>query len=173
MKDTTLLQIAFMVAQESKCVSYKVGAVIAKNSRIISTGRNGTAMGQSNPDEIAAENHWSIGGILRQAQSDEYSKWAKSNIIHAEINAILFAARTGNSIDGATLYCTLSPCGDCAKAIAQSGIKRLVYCEEYNSACSGWSKYLTDAGVDVVKVDKKYLSMLDWDIVTDRQKRID
>lgn len=165
--------MAFLAAQESKCVSYKVGAVIAKNSRIISTGRNGTAVGQDNPDEVAAERHWSIDGVLRQAQSDEYSTWAKSNIIHAEINAILFAARTGNSIDGATLYCTLSPCGDCAKAIAQSGIKRLIYCEEYNSACAGWARYLTDAGIDVVKIDKTNLKMLDWENVTSRQKRID
>ena len=55
-----------------------------------------------------------------------HSAWSKVNEIHAELNAILFAARNGSSIDGATMYVTLSPCPDCAKAIAQSGIKKLV-----------------------------------------------
>ena len=51
--------------------------------------------------------------------------------IHAEANAIAFAARAGISIEGATMYCSMSPCINCAKLIINSGIKELVYLEEY------------------------------------------
>lgn len=51
--------------------------------------------------------------------------------IHAETNAVAFAAKVGISIEGATLYCSLSPCINCAKLIINSGIKKVVYLEEY------------------------------------------
>ena len=53
--------------------------------------------------------------------------------IHAEVNAILKAAKTGNSVDGSTLYLTLSPCLDCSKLILQSGIKKVVYLTNYRN----------------------------------------
>jgi dCMP deaminase len=55
----------------------------------------------------------------------------KKETLHAESNAILKAAKSGVSTDNSTLYITLSPCIDCAKLILQSGIKRVVYSEEY------------------------------------------
>jgi len=51
--------------------------------------------------------------------------------IHAEMNAILYAAKIGTEIDGATMYCTLEPCGECSKNMIQAGIKRIVYRTEY------------------------------------------
>ena len=183
MKDTSIMQMAYITAQSSKCLSYKVGAVIAKNSRIIATGRNGTAQGMDNPDEVAFDRGWAeqvnVPGknesmlMLLEKHSDEYSAWAKGEIIHAEINAMLFAARNGTAIQGATMYCTLSPCVDCAKAIAQSGIKRLVYCDEYSHCGEGWVFYLKNAGIDVVKLDKSSLDMLNWDNVISKQPRVE
>jgi dCMP deaminase len=55
------------------------------------------------------------------------------HVIHAEVNAVLKAAKTGNSVDGSTLYLTLSPCLDCSKLILQSGIKRVVYLNAYRN----------------------------------------
>jgi dCMP deaminase len=55
----------------------------------------------------------------------------KPSVLHAEMNSIIKAAKTGNSVEGSTLYITLSPCVDCSKYILQSGIKRVVYLEEY------------------------------------------
>lgn len=181
MKTTTLLQQAYINAQESKCVSYRVGAIIAKEGRIISTGYNGTISGQPNCDEVAEANGWAevtdVPGrgkelLLKESCSDLYSEWGKSKIIHAEINAILFAARKGTPIEGATLYCTLSPCADCAKAIAQSGIKTLVYCEDYNKSTVDWTADLVDAGIKIIRIDKKYLTMLNWSTVKSRRERI-
>jgi dCMP deaminase len=178
MKLVSVMQTAFIMAQESKCLSYRVGAVIVKDGRIISTGYNGTTAGMTNPDEYAESVGWAGSdpedGSLRlfEEYQDLYSEWGRSNIIHAEINSILFAARCGNSIAGATMVCTLSPCMDCAKAIAQSGIKQLVYCDEYPKGSPTWSNFLRDAGVDVIKIDRAYLQHLNWNLVVGKMKRI-
>lgn len=179
MKASTVLQIAYLVSQESKCCSWKVGAVIEKNGRIISTGYNGSPSGGVNCCDHAAEQGWigeipykSTGlrqdgfqvkkvGLLKEHRA-AHSAWSKVNEIHAELNAILFAARNGSSIDGATMYVTLSPCPDCAKAIAQSGIKKLVYCETYDKNEPGWDDILRSAGIKVFNVPKRNLDKLNW-----------
>jgi dCMP deaminase len=76
------------------------------------------------------------------------TKW---DVIHGEANAILKCARHGHSCDGATLYQTHSPCRDCSKIIIQSGLKRLVYVEEYKDITG--LEFLRDAGVEIVKYD--------------------
>jgi len=96
----------------SHCDRKKVGAIIIKNGMIISDGFNGTPTGFDNHCE----------------DEEGYTKWY---VLHAEANAILKVAKSTNSCEGATLYLTLSPCKDCAKLIHQSGIKRLVYLDEY------------------------------------------
>lgn len=181
MKITSLLQQAFINAQESKCLSYRVGAIIAKDGRPVTAGYNGTVTGQPNCDEVALDNGWAeyvdVPGVgkelrLKESCSDAYSEWGRSKIIHAEINAILFAAREGKSIDGGTMYCTMSPCPDCAKAIAQSGIRTLVYCEEYSKSKEDWTKDLTNAGVKIIHLDKSHLNMLNWETVKSKRERI-
>lgn len=170
MKSTTFMQIAFMVSQESKCCSYKVGSVIEKNGRIIATGYNGTPSGQANCCDVAVDNDWGVrnakGHIdLRSPEHRmKHSAWSKENEIHAELNSILFAARSGSvSLEGSTMYVTLSPCSDCAKAITQSGISTVVYCEEYDQNSTSWSKILTDSGIKVYKIDKSKLRLIRWD----------
>lgn len=179
MKATSFLQIAYLISQESKCCSWKVGAVIEKNGRIISTGYNGSPAGGVNCCDHAAEQGW-IGqrkptgtglrqeglqiskvGLLSEHRA-AHSAWSAKNEIHAELNAILFAARTGSSIEGATMYVTLSPCPDCAKAIAQSGIKKLVYCETYDRNVPGWDEILKNSSVEVFNVSKNSLNKLNW-----------
>ncbi|ALY07222.1 putative deoxycytidylate deaminase [Vibrio phage vB_VmeM-32] len=164
MKILTGIQTAFLVSQESKCVSYKVGAVIELNDSIISMGVNGTASGTINPDEYAISRGWAIydKGVvgLFEEHSHEYSKWANERILHAEQNAILFAAKNGRAINNATMYVTMSPCSQCAKLIAQSGIKTLVYVHEYTGSQDDWKKYLSDAGVNVIHVSDDKLKLL-------------
>ena len=60
------------------------------------------------------------------------------------------------------MYVTLSPCPDCAKAIAQSGIKKLVYCETYDKNVDGWDNILRDAGIEIHHVPKTNLNKLNW-----------
>ncbi|MCR5561131.1 MAG: CMP deaminase, partial [Bacteroidales bacterium] len=75
----------------------------------------------------------------------------KPYVLHAEANAITKVAQSGNSAAGATLYVTASPCMECSKLIIQSGIKRVVYSEEYR--LDDGIKLLRRAGVEVEKLD--------------------
>jgi dCMP deaminase len=111
--DTVFINIAKQISTLSHCVRSKVGAVIVKDGNIISFGYNGTPSGMDN--------------------SCEENDVTFPHVIHAECNAILKAAKTGNSVDSSTLYLTLSPCLDCSKLILQSGIKKVVYLNVYRN----------------------------------------
>jgi len=127
----TYLRMASEWASLSCCKRKKVGALIVKDGTIISDGFNGTPKGFPNDCEDADGNtHWYV--------------------LHAEANAMLKVARSTQSTDGATLYVTYSPCKDCSKMIVQSGIRRVIYREEYRDL-SG-VKILREAGIDVVQL---------------------
>lgn len=176
MKILTGIQTAFLVAQESKCPSYKVGAVIEHNGSIISMGVNGTASGTINPDEKSIEMNWAkyVDDELNLFDDTkrEYSEWASDYVIHAEQNAMLFAAKNGRAINNATMYCTMSPCTQCAKLIAQSGIKTLVYVEEYGRSGDLWKEYLDDAGVKVIHISEEQLKFLNIPSIKTKVKRV-
>jgi len=109
--DKVFIDITKCISSLSYCNRRKVGALLVKDGNIISFGYNGTPSGM---DNCCEEDNVTV-----------------SHVIHAEINAIVKAAKSGYSVDGSTLYLTLSPCIDCAKLILQSGVKRLVYIEDY------------------------------------------
>ena len=121
-------------ARNSYCKRRQVGALIVKDSMIISDGYNGTPSGFENECE------------------DENGD-SRPNVLHAEANAITKVAKSNNSSDGATLYITASPCMDCAKLIIQSGIKRIVYAEEYRM--TEGLDLLEEAGIEIVKITRK------------------
>lgn len=120
LNDRNFINIAHEIARASKCVSKQVGAVIVKDGRILSTGYNGTPSGYVNCCE-----YWD------GKYTNEHHEWSKTYEIHAEMNAIIWAAREGISIKGATIYVTLEPCSDCSKNIIASGITRIVYDKSY------------------------------------------
>lgn len=124
--DKAYLRIAREWGQLSHCKRRKVGALIVKDRMIISDGYNGTPTGFENFCE----------------DDDGYTKWY---VLHAEANAILKVAGSTQSCKGATLYITMSPCRDCSKLIHQSGIKRVVYHEDYKD--NEGLKFLEKAGV--------------------------
>ena len=109
--DEVFINIAKEVGTLSYCTRSKVGAVLVKDGNVISFGYNGTPAGMDN--------------------GCEENNVTKDEVIHAEMNAILKAAKSGNAVDGSTLYLSLSPCQNCCKLIIQSGIKRVVYLEGY------------------------------------------
>ena len=129
--DHSYLEMAEIWAQNSYCKRRKVGALLVKDRMIISDGYNGTPSGFEN---ICEED-----GVT------------KPYVLHAEANAITKVAKSGNSSDGATLYVTASPCLECSKLIIQSGIKRVVYRDEYR--LTDGIDLLRRAGVEVEKVD--------------------
>jgi dCMP deaminase len=133
--DNRYLRMAAIWAENSYCERRKVGALIVKDKMIISDGYNGTPSGFENICE------------------DENGT-TKSYVLHAEANAITKVAKSHNNSDGATLYVTASPCIECSKLIIQSGIKRVVYSEEYR--ITDGIDLLKRAGIDVVKFETKF-----------------
>jgi len=113
--DTYFMEHAKLASTMSYCKRNLVGSVIVKDNRIISEGRNGTVESSDN--------------CCEESYNGEFI--TKNSVVHAEANAILFAARHGISTLGCTIYITLSPCMECAKMIIQSGIKRVVYKDDY------------------------------------------
>lgn len=111
------LQAAQAYADLSKARRLKVGALIVKEDRPISVGFNGTPSGADNNCEYTLEG------------SDELV--TKLDVIHAEKNAIAFAAKNGVSTDNCVLVQTHSPCLDCATLIIQAGIKEVYYEHEF------------------------------------------
>lgn len=106
------MKIALTVASASYCTRKKVGAILVKDNNIIAIGYNGTISGFENICELE-------DGSTR------------SDVLHAESNAIAKCSKSSNNSDGSTLYVTLSPCFECAKIIIQSGIKEVIYLEQY------------------------------------------
>jgi dCMP deaminase len=118
--DDIYMDLAQNLAQKSHCVRAKVGAVLTKDTRIVSLGYNGPPAGTHNCDE-----QWPGVGCPRD------SKGSCSLALHAEQNAILYAAKNKVSIDGCTLYVTLSPCISCARVIFTTGIKKVFFLNSY------------------------------------------
>ena len=127
------MNLAIDLAKRSHCVKAQVGAVLAKDTRIISIGYNGPPSGTHNCDE-----EWPEAGCPRDARG------SCSLALHAEENAILFAVKNGANLDGATLYTTLSPCLPCARLIFSAGVKHVYYLNSY----AEYKGLPSDEGVD-------------------------
>lgn len=106
---------AFTFAEQSYCKRLKVGAVLAREGRILATGYNGTITGTSNTCEC------------EDGTTSDFT-------LHAEQNLITFCAKHGIPTNGATIYITHSPCKQCSKLIAQSGITEVVYSTPYRDS---------------------------------------
>jgi dCMP deaminase len=113
--DSYFMEIAKVVSSRATCDRKHVGAVLVRDRIILSTGYNGSIRGMPHCDEV--------GHMMEDGHCVA--------TIHAEANAILQSARTGASIEGATIYTTASPCWPCFKLIANAGIQRIVYGEFY------------------------------------------
>lgn len=130
--DETYMQMAEIWGNRSKANRQRVGALIVKNSRIISDGYNGMPSGWH--DDVCEE--WIDGGPSEDPQGIFTGlinrMVTKPELLHAESNALLkLASAGGEGAEGATLYTTLSPCPQCAKLIRQAKIARVVYRDAY------------------------------------------
>lgn len=134
--DDIYMELAVNLAKRSHCIKRHVGAVLAKDTRIISIGYNGPPSGTHNCDE-----EWPDVGCPRD------SKGGCSLAIHAEQNAILFAVKNKTSVEGATLYITLSPCLACSRIIFSMGIEKVIYLRSY----AEYKGLANDEGVDFLQ----------------------
>ena len=130
------LSIALEVAKRSTCERAKVGAVIVKEKRILTTGYNGSPRGLP---------HCSEAGCLMD-------NGHCVRTLHAEQNAIIQAALHGVITEGATIYVTHQPCFNCAKTIINAGISEIVYDKEYKDDRS--LDFLEQAGVKLVAINR-------------------
>ncbi|MGN8071811.1 dCMP deaminase family protein [Mucilaginibacter sp. SG564] len=131
--DHIFMNLATDLAKRSHCVKAQVGAVLTRDTRIISIGYNGPPAHTHNCDE-----EWPGEGCPRD------SKGSCSLALHAEENAILYAVKNGAKLEGATLYTTLSPCLPCARLIFSAGIKHVYFDKSY----AEYKGLASDEGVD-------------------------
>jgi len=142
--DEYFMKITQLVAERSTCLRRRVGATIVRDKQIISTGYNGAPKGLGHCLEV---------GCLRERMgvpSGERHELCRG--AHAEQNAIIQAAGGGSSMEGATMYCTDSPCSTCTKMIINAGIRRLVLGKKYPDELG--EELIREAGIETV-----YLSL--------------
>ena len=143
LKDKNFINKYIEIAKWSKCVSKQVWAIIVKDTRILSTGYNWTPAWYTNCND-----YWNW------EYTDAHHQWSNTFEIHAEMNALLWAARRGVSIEGATVYCTFQPCFQCTKNIIAAWIKRIVYKTKYEHVDTDITeKFIIDNGIQVIQCD--------------------
>ena len=140
--DKCYIQMTKTVAQLSKAVRKKVGCVLVTPENVMLSSYNGTPSGWDNCCED-----------VHTSEPFEYLV-TREDVIHAELNAINFAAKHGISLDGATLYCSLQPCMQCSKNLPAVGIKRIVFDTFYDRVdnFSDQVEYLARKGVIIEKL---------------------
>lgn len=136
------MKVAQDFAELSHARKLKVGAIIVKDNRIISVGYNGMPTGWDNECEQ----------VMTEEGEYEPHVWYKTRpeVIHAEMNAIAKVASSTESANGASMFCTHTPCTECAKMIVQAGIKEVFVGEYYESdAYHSGEDLLKESGVHV------------------------
>ncbi len=114
--DEYFLKLAMLASERATCPRMHCGCVLVKNKNVIATGYNGSIPGDEHCDEVGClivDNH-----CVRT--------------VHAEMNALIQAARRGHAVDGASAFVTNMPCTTCAKALITAGIKRVVVFSDYH-----------------------------------------
>jgi dCMP deaminase len=122
--DETYMGTAILHSKLSKARRAQVGAILVTRQGVTLTGYNGTAVGRPNDCEVFQTVHYDAS-----VYTPVYV--TKAEVIHAELNCIMKAAREGVSCVDATVYVTLAPCVQCAAMMLQAGVKRVVYLQQY------------------------------------------
>ena len=143
--DEYFMEMAELARKRTTCLRRGVGAVIVKDNRVMATGYNGVPRGIKHCSEV---------GCLREQMGVPSGKMHElCRGLHAEQNAIIQAACLGQSIEGATLYCTTQPCIICTKMIINAGIKRVVIKESYPDKLA--QEMAEEAGLEIDVIDQQ------------------
>lgn len=144
--DEYFMRFAELAATRTTCLRRSVGAVIVKNKHILATGYNGA------PKKVP--HCKDLGGCLREklnVPSGERHELCRA--LHAEQNAIIQCAMSGQNIEGATIYITHQPCIICSKMIINAGIKRIVVREGYPDNLA--KQILSEAGLSIIMLGEE------------------
>lgn len=147
-KDDYFAEIADLVSSRSTCLRNQVGAVVVKESQILSTGYNGAPKGLTHCEDV--------GCIREKLKVKPGERHELCRGLHAEQNAVIQAAYHGISVRGASLYCTTRPCSICTKMLINAGIVEIVYIEEYQDELA--AELAKEAGLNVrqLKIARNY-----------------
>ena len=116
--DEYFMKLAMLASERATCPRMHCGCVLVRNKEVVATGYNGSIPGDDHCEDVGClmvDNH-----CVRT--------------VHAEMNALVQAAKKGHGIDGATAYVTNTPCTTCAKALITAGVKRIVIFSDYHDA---------------------------------------
>jgi dCMP deaminase len=145
--DEYFMKLAMLASERATCPRMHCGCVLVKDREVIATGYNGSIPGDDHCEDVGClvvDNHC-----------------VRTN--HAEMNAIVQAARKGHMIDGGTAYVTNMPCTTCAKALIAAGVKRVVIFSDYHSTLA--TDFFAKAKVQIDKI-----AMPSKEIVYDLEK---
>lgn len=134
--DQYFMKLAMLASERATCPRAHCGCVLVKDKNVIATGYNGSIPGDEHCDDVGClvvDNHC-----------------IRTN--HAEMNALMQAARHGNAVDGATAYVTTMPCTTCAKALIAAGIKRVVVFSDFHDTQA--TQFFAVAGISIDKIAK-------------------
>ncbi len=133
--DQYFLKLAMLASERATCPRMHCGCILVKNKNVIATGYNGSIPGDDHCEDVGClvvDNH-----CVRT--------------VHAEMNALVQAAKRGHAVDGAIAYITNMPCTTCAKALITAGIKRVVIFSEYHDTLA--TQFFAKVGVQIDKIE--------------------
>jgi dCMP deaminase len=151
--DEYFMSIMKEVAKRGTCDRGRTGCVIVRDKRILATGYVGSPRGLPHCDEVGHQ-------IKKTVHENGEESQHCVRTAHAEMNAICNAARHGIPVEGSTIYTKFEPCGVCAKAIINSGVKRVV-CEKMYHAAKDTREMFIQAGVELEVLNKELESYKD------------
>ena len=132
--DQYFLKLAMLASERATCPRMHCGCVLVREKNVVATGYNGSIPGDDHCEDVGClviENHC-----------------VRTN--HAEMNALMQAAKRGHSVDGATAYVTNMPCTTCSKALIAAGIKRVVIFSDYHDTLA--TQFFAKANVRIDKI---------------------
>lgn len=144
--DEYFMEIAKVVGKRATCNRGRSGCVIVRDRQILVTGYVGSPAGLPHCDDVGHKMQTVIHNDGRQTQHCVRTA-------HAEQNAILQAAKVGAKIEGATLYCKMTPCAVCARMIINAGIKKVI-CEKRYHAGEESEEMFRRVGIGLIFFDE-------------------
>jgi dCMP deaminase len=137
--DEYFMEVCEAISKRATCGRGRSGCVIAKDNQILVTGYVGAPAGLPHCDEAGHQ-------LKRMIHEDGSVTTHCVRTVHAEQNALCQAAKRGVAVDGATLYCRMTPCRTCAMLLINSGITRVVCQRRYHDGADSEALFAS-AGV--------------------------
>jgi dCMP deaminase len=147
--DEYFMEVARTIAKRATCDRGRSGCVIARDKQLLVTGYVGSPVGLTHYDDV--------GHLMKKVIHDDDSiSQHCMRTVHAEQNAICQAAKLGVALDGATVYCKMTPCRTCAMLIINCGIKRVVCEKKYHRGAES-EQMFKDAGVSLEFFEEEFV----------------